>query len=167
VKKVDKGRTPDSKTLSAFKASPEKIAADRVAASVFGGAVYEEECGRLSEVFTSKIHDWNSVVAVRTAAYWRAFDEFETAFSRLTAEERIFGTVEEVYSPNRMASQSWLFAKQLESTVISAKADLDKAVMDKAVSIERYEKKYDKLWEAYSLIWDQREDVEPPSDMRL
>jgi len=152
-KKVNLGRTPLSKTASIFKATPEKIAADKAAAAVLSRAVYEAECDRLEAEHEAKDDEWIRVIAVREAAHRRASADFESAHSRLSAEDLSFVPDEDV---SWRASKSWKFAKQLHDSVRSHAENFNKAANDRVLAIRHYDKKMLKYFEVARLDWTER-----------
>jgi len=158
--KVDKGVRSPLKLASVFKATPEKIAADRVAASVNSRVTYDAECESLKEEYASKDSAMRHVVATRETAHRRAVTEFRTSYARLSIEEKSF--VPDVEMGCHWASRSWKFSKQLLDTVNSLAADLKKAVNDRAVVGERYKLKKLKLLEVARLAWICDDVADPP-----
>ena len=163
-KKVDKKRISIA-TASAIKATPEKIAVDRVAASVLCRAVYNAECDRLLLEFESKDAVLRAVVAVREAAHLRAWNEFKTARARLSVEELSFKPDERV--GYMWATQSWKFTRQLQETVAALVRDCHEAVKDRTVAEERFDQKRLKLFEAAILAGTLDEAAQPPRKLRL
>ena len=147
VTKGTKARTAESKTAFVIKASPEKLAADRLAESIQDYARYEKEVEELEDAYEEKHVALDRVICVREAAHRRAVAEFEKVYGCLSEEDRRSEFDEQ---GNWYATRSLRFAKKLEDTVFSFAAELDKAVSDKAASFVRYRQKHDKLWEEYS-----------------
>jgi hypothetical protein len=153
-RKKDNGRSRSSSEKAAVsKATPDKTAADRVAAAVLSRAVYEAECDRLEAKHLSEDDECIRVIAVRAAAHRRAVADFESAYSRLSAEDLSYVPDEEASAPFRKASQTLRFAKHLQDTAWSHADDHTKAINDRRVAMEWYNQKMLKYFEVARLDW--------------
>jgi uncharacterized DUF497 family protein len=150
----ENGRSRSSSEKAAItKETPEKTAAERVAAAVLSRAVYEANCDTLEAVHLSEDDEQIRVISVRAAAHRRAVSDFESAYSRLSDEDHSFVPDEESSVPFRKASQALRFVKHLQDTVWSLADDHTKAINDRRVAMERYNQKMLKYFEVARLDW--------------
>jgi hypothetical protein len=162
-KKVDTGRSSASKTVSVFKATPEKIAADRVIARADMSASYDAECERLDAEYETKAAALKSVVNVRLAAYHRADADFEASHDRLdamVANRPKRATYKAAFSSKEAEDQTHEFTRQLGVRADSLGVEYHKAYDEMIDAEAKHDQKHVKLFEDASLAWARVEDEE-------